>query len=93
MKENKFVRFITSKYLGLTVQLIATAVFTYFIFVLNIIPLKHLIPITVILALLIINFNFNKILYPYYTCKNVRLAYLHEKLVYQYPEILCIFSL
>lgn len=44
MKENKFVRFITSKYLVLTVQLIATAVFTYFIFVLNIIPLKHLIP-------------------------------------------------
>ena len=56
MKENKFVRFITSKYLVLTVQLIATAVFTYFIFVLNIIPLKHLIPITVILALLIIIF-------------------------------------
>ena len=56
MKENKFVRFITSKYLVLTVQLIATAVFTYFIFVLNIIPLKHLIPIIVILALLIIIF-------------------------------------
>ena len=56
MKENKFVRFITSKYLVLIVQLIATAVFTYFIFVLNIIPLKHLIPITVILALLIIIF-------------------------------------
>ena len=56
MKENKFVRFITSKYLVLTVQLIATAVFTYFIFVLNIIPLKHLIPITVILALIIIIF-------------------------------------
>lgn len=56
MKENKFVRFITSKYLVLTVQLIATTVFTYFIFVLNIIPLKHLIPIIVILALLIIIF-------------------------------------
>ena len=56
MKENKFIRFITSKYLVLTVQLIATAVFTYFIFVLNIIPLKHLIPIIVILALLIIIF-------------------------------------
>ena len=56
MKENKFIKFITSKYLVLTVQLIATAVFTYFIFVLNIIPLKHLIPITVILSLLIIIF-------------------------------------
>ena len=32
MKENKFIKFITSKYLILTVQLIATAIFIYFIF-------------------------------------------------------------
>lgn len=56
MKENKFIKFITSKYLVLTVQLIATAVFTYSIFKLNIIPLKHLIPVIVILSLLIIIF-------------------------------------
>ena len=56
MKENKFIKFITSKYLILTVQLISTAVFTYFIFKLDLVPLKYLTPITVTLAILIIIF-------------------------------------
>ncbi len=41
MKENKFIKFITSKYLILTVQLISTIVFTYFIFKLDLVPLKY----------------------------------------------------
>lgn len=56
MKDNKFIRFITSKYLILIVQLIATAVFTYFIYTLNILPMKHLLTITIGLAALIIIF-------------------------------------
>lgn len=58
MKENKFIKFITSKYLILAVQLIATALFTYLIFELNLVPLKYLMPLTGILCLLIIIFFF-----------------------------------
>lgn len=56
MKENKFIKFITSKYLILTVQLISTIVFTYFIFKLDLVPLKYLTPIMIILGVLIIIF-------------------------------------
>lgn len=56
MKENKFIKFITSKYLILAVQLIATAVFTYFIFKLDLVPIKILGPVTGALCLLIIIF-------------------------------------
>ncbi len=56
MKENKFIKFITSKYLILTVQLIATALFIYFIFKLDLVPIKYLAPVTIIPCLLIIIF-------------------------------------
>ena len=56
MKENEFIKFITSKYLILTVQLISTIVFTYFIFKLDLVPLKYLTPIMIILGVLIIIF-------------------------------------
>lgn len=55
---NKLVKFITSKYLILAVQLIATALFTFLIFELDLVPLKFLIPITVGLCVLIIIFFF-----------------------------------
>lgn len=58
MKKNKFIQFITSKYLILAVQLIATAVFTYLIFELNLVPLKYLIPGCIALCVLIIIFFF-----------------------------------
>lgn len=58
MKENKFIKFITSKYLILAVQLFATALFTYFIFRLDLVPLKYLVPATAALCLLIIIFFF-----------------------------------
>ena len=50
MKDNKFIKFITSKYLILAVQLFATALFTYLIFQLDLVPLKYLIRF--------INYNF-----------------------------------
>ena len=53
MKDNKFIKFITSKYLILAVQLFATALFTYLIFQLDLVPLKYLIPVTGALGLLI----------------------------------------
>ena len=58
MKENKFIKFITSKYLILTVQLIATAIFIYFIFKLDLVPVKYLAPATIVPCLLIIIFFF-----------------------------------
>ena len=58
MKDNKFIKFITSKYLILAVQLFATALFTYLIFQLDLVPLKYLIPATGALGLLIIIFFF-----------------------------------
>ncbi|MDU4246949.1 MAG: LCP family protein [Thomasclavelia ramosa] len=58
MKDNKFIKFITSKYLILAVQLFATALFTYLIFQLDLVPLKYLIPVTGALGLLIIIFFF-----------------------------------
>ena len=58
MKENKFIKFITSKYLILTVQLIATAIFIYFIFKLDLVPIKYLAPVTIVPCLLIIIFFF-----------------------------------
>lgn len=58
MKENKFIKFITSKYLILTVQILATALFTYFIFELDLVPLKYSTPVSVGLGLLIIIFFF-----------------------------------
>ena len=58
MKDNKFIKFITSKYLILAVQLFATALFTYLIFQLALVPLKYLIPATGALGLLIIIFFF-----------------------------------
>ena len=48
MKENKFIKFITSKYSILTVQLIATAIFIYFIFKLDLVPIKYLAPVTIV---------------------------------------------
>ena len=58
MKENKFIKFIISKYLILTVQLIATAIFIYFIFKLDLVPIKYLAPVTIVPCLLIIIFFF-----------------------------------
>lgn len=56
MKENKFIKFITSKYLILMVQLVATALFTYAIFKLDLVPLKYLIPTTITLGIIVIIF-------------------------------------
>ena len=57
-KKNKFISFITSKYLILAVQLIATAIFVYFVYQLKVVPAKYFIPGCIGLVLLIIIFFF-----------------------------------
>ena len=57
-KKNKFISFITSKYLILAVQLIATAIFVYFVYQLKVVPTKYFIPGCIGLVLLIIIFFF-----------------------------------
>lgn len=55
---NKFIKFITSKYLILAVQLIATAVFTYLVYGTNMVPNRYIIGGCAGLCLLIIIFFF-----------------------------------
>ena len=53
MKDNKFLKFLTSKYFILGIQLIVSIAVIYFIFKLNLVPTKYLIAIIAILLILI----------------------------------------
>lgn len=53
MKQNKFMKFMTSRALILALQVIASSVFLYFVYLTNILPVKYFVTLVVILVLLI----------------------------------------
>lgn len=56
MRNNKFLRFLTSKYFILGIQLIISITVVYFIFKLNLVPTKYLIGIIAGLLILLCGF-------------------------------------
>lgn len=56
MKDNKFLKFLTSKYVVLGIQLIVSIAVIYFAFELNLVPAKYLAAIIAILLILISGF-------------------------------------
>lgn len=56
MKDNKFLKFLTSKYVVLGIQLIVSIAVIYFAFELNLVPVKYLAAIIAILLILISGF-------------------------------------
>lgn len=56
MKDNKFLKIITSKYMILGIQLVISIVTVYFCFKLKLIPMKYIIGIIIALLILLVGF-------------------------------------
>lgn len=53
MKQNKFMKFMTSRALILTLQVVASGVFLYFVYLTQLLPVKYFALLTAVLAVLI----------------------------------------
>lgn len=56
MKQNKFMRFMTSRALILTLQIVASGVLLYFVYLTKLLPVKYFAVLTAILAVLVLLF-------------------------------------
>ena len=56
MKQNKFMRFMTSRALILTLQVVASGVLLYFVYLTKLLPVKYFAILAAVLAVLVLLF-------------------------------------
>lgn len=63
MKQNKFMKFMTSRALILTLQVVASGVFLYFVYLTQLLPVKYFALLMAVLVVLIAIFGelFNQV--------------------------------
>ena len=57
MKQNKFMRFMTSRALILTLQVVASGVLLYFVYLTKLLPVKYFAILAAVLAVLVLLFG------------------------------------
>ena len=57
MKQNKFMRFMTSRALILTLQVVASGVLLYFVYLTKLLPVKYFAILAAVLAALVLLFK------------------------------------